>query len=405
MAGKKKQVKKAPKKHPKKTVKAVKKPVVAKPITEPSPPAPALSGEILPPRRRARTAPTGGRRDRERNALPANAPVLSLNLQPQFTSRPGLRAGRRQATRRSGAHGRRNNAQEVFLISPIHCSYIVCRTRTGPIPIRFPAPRIAPHQPAFVVLAVDSLGKSKLSVSSLRPVPPSGDHYALSHTGLKFEYRLVGAPAVAPPAWTFECSARSLHLHSAYTEAKPPPALVLNFNPHINHATLLGMMNDDGSVRLPALLHLPDQGTFRITSSVGTGLALGYDAFRYPEGQQGDDYVKVTFPAASAARPRVDYTLEVVAIYPSVPELEQDPRFDGFRRNWLNIFQLNPRLRVLANHAASDPCAFTVFEYSVGGGAHAAPGAWPDGARPDPRHAGPLPRRHESLRHGGLCPQ
>ena len=56
------------------------------------------------------------------------------------------------------------------------------------------------------------------------------------------------------------------------------------------------MMNDDGSVRLPALLHLPDQGTFRITSSVGAGLALGYDAFRYPEGQQGADYVKVSFP-------------------------------------------------------------------------------------------------------------
>jgi hypothetical protein len=56
--------------------------------------------------------------------------------------------------------------------------------------------------------------------------------------------------------------------------------------------------------------------------------------------------------------------LEVVCIYPGSPELERDPRFDGFRRNWLNIFQLNPRLRVLANHAASDPCAFTVFEYS-----------------------------------------
>ncbi len=30
----------------------------------------------------------------------------------------------------------------------------------------------------------------------------------------------------------------------------------------------------------------------------------------------------------------------------------------------LDIFQMNPRLRVLANHAASDPCAFTLFEYA-----------------------------------------
>jgi len=255
--------------------------------------------------------------------------------------------------------------KRLFLFSPL---FIVFTSFAGQEPGQYQSAflrvEFAPHQPAFVVLAVDSLGKSKLSVSSLRPLPASRDHYALSHTGSKFEYRLVGAPAAAPPAWTFEFSARSLHLHSAYTAENPPPALVLNFNPHINHATLLGMMNDDGSVRLPALLHLPDQGTFRITSSVGAGLALGYDAFRYPEGQQGGDYVKVTFPAASAARPRVDYTWEVVAIHPSVPELEPDPRFDGFRRNWLNIFQLNPRLRVLANHAASDPCAFTVFEYS-----------------------------------------
>jgi hypothetical protein len=223
---------------------------------------------------------------------------------------------------------------------------------------------LAPHRPVFAALAVDSLGKNKLSVSSLRPPMKSGDRYALRHAGWKFEYRLAGAPASSPPAWSFEFSERSMHLRSSYSGGNPPPALTLNFNPHINHATLLGMMNDDGSVRLPALLHLPDQGTFRITSNAGAGPALGYDAFRYPEGKQADDFVKVTFPAASAAQPAVDYTLEIVAIHPSLSELEPDPRFDGFRRNWLNIFQLNPRLRVLANHAASDPCAFTVFEYS-----------------------------------------
>jgi hypothetical protein len=117
---------------------------------------------------------------------------------------------------------------------------------------------------------------------------------------------------------------------------------------------------------------LPDLGTFRIVSSSGTKLALGYDALRHadnpspskPTYKEAGDYVKVTFPAASAAMPDIDYTLEVVAIYPGPPELANDARFDGFRRDWLNIFQLNPRLRVLANHASSDPCAFTLFEYS-----------------------------------------
>jgi len=223
---------------------------------------------------------------------------------------------------------------------------------------------LAQDQPAFTALAVDSLGKNKLAVNSLRLPARHGDSYSLSCVGSRYEYRPVGASSSSPPAWTFDFSAQAIHLHSSYSGKNSPPSLVLTFNPHINHATLLGLMNDDGSVRLPALLHLPDQGTFRITSSAGQGLALGYDALRYPEDRQADDYVKVSFPAASAAQPQIDYAWEVVAIHPAVPKLERDPRFDGFRRNWLNIFQLNPRLRVLANHAASDPCAFTVFEYS-----------------------------------------
>jgi hypothetical protein len=127
-------------------------------------------------------------------------------------------------------------------------------------------------------------------------------------------------------------------------------------------------MNSDGSVRLPALLHLPDLGTFRILCASTPGLSLGYDALRFrgPHDELlGDnDYVKVTFPAASTTTPQIDYTLDVVEIHPGSRDLSRDSRFDGFRRNWLNIFQLNPRLRVLANHASSDPCAFTLFEYS-----------------------------------------
>jgi hypothetical protein len=230
---------------------------------------------------------------------------------------------------------------------------------------------LAQDQPAFVALAVDSLGQNKLSVSALRlPAKPQGA-YALHRAGSTFEYRPLGDRTSAP-GWTFEFSERQIRLHSHFAGGNPPPPVVLNFNSQINHATLLGFINDDGSVRLPALLHLPDQGTFRITSSPAKGLALGYDALRHnvdpspstATSKPESDYVKVTFPSASANTPDIDYNLEVVAIYPGPPELARDSRFDGFRRNWLNIFQLNPRLRVLANHAASDPCAFTLFEYS-----------------------------------------
>ncbi len=231
---------------------------------------------------------------------------------------------------------------------------------------------LAPDQPAFVGLAVDSLGKVKLGQSPLRRVGTSDRNYESRLTGSKVEYRVTGAPANAPAAWTVEFSTRQIRLHSSYSPGNPPPPLVLNFNTFVNHATLLGLMNEDGSVRLPALLHLPDQGTFRITSRAGKGLALGYDAQRfftwdnqlnYKEGDQA--YVKVTIPPASAALPELDYTLDVVAIYPHVPGVDSDPRFDGFRRNWLNAFQLSPRRQMLANNAASDACAFTVFLYTA----------------------------------------
>jgi hypothetical protein len=44
--------------------------------------------------------------------------------------------------------------------------------------------------------------------------------------------------------------------------------------------------------------------------------------------------------------------------------IEKDPLFDGVRRGYLNILQVNPRLQMLANNSSSDPCAFTVYEYA-----------------------------------------
>ncbi len=223
---------------------------------------------------------------------------------------------------------------------------------------------LAAHEPNFTALAVDSLGQNKLSKNPLRPPAADAKEYQITRMGPQVEYRVAGAPSSEPPAWTFEFSKKAIHLISNYSAKNPPPPMLLNINVNISRATLLGMMNADGSVRLPALMHWPAQGTFRITSNEEKRLSLAYDAFRYRQGHRKNDYVKVTFPAATAAMPRVDYTLEVVDIYPHVPGIAGDPRFDGFRRNWLNIFQLSPRHRALANNATSDICAFCLYEYS-----------------------------------------
>ncbi len=226
---------------------------------------------------------------------------------------------------------------------------------------------LALDQPAFTVLAIDSLGTKKLAKNPLRAPGKPDKLYEVRRAGGRFEYRPVGAPADTPPAWTFELSAQQIHLYSSYSPASPPPPVALNFNSNVTHATLLGLINEDGSVRFPAVLHLPDEGTMRITSptALSVALSLGYHARRFEGAKEADDFVKVTFPPASAIMPRVDYTLDVTAIYPGPRELANDPRFNGFRRNWLNIFQLSPQHRALANNAASDVCAFTLFEYSA----------------------------------------
>jgi hypothetical protein len=196
-------------------------------------------------------------------------------------------------------------------------------------PSTFLKVELAGDPTAVRALSVDSLGKGKLGVNLLRE------------------------PAVAA-GWKINVSERRLALRPEQAAS----TLALVFDNTVCHATLLGHMNSDGSVRLPALLHLPDFGTFRITA-VGKGagnLSLGYDANR----NKGGNFVKVVFPAA----PMVRYIWEVVAIYAGPAALANDPRFDGYRRNFLNIFQLNPRVRALANHAASDPCALTVYEYA-----------------------------------------
>jgi alpha-L-rhamnosidase-like protein len=228
---------------------------------------------------------------------------------------------------------------------------------------RFLRVELAQHNPAFVTLAVDSLGKGKLDVSPMlaHPSPPSSS--GVRRNGQRVEYRPAGAARTSPPSWSFEISARQIRFQSAYGGKDPASPLRMDFDLQLCHATLLGLMNDDGSVRLPALLHLPDHGTFRITSNPSLGLSLGYEVLPYPGPEPKRKFLRVTFPGGTRALPRLQYTLEVVAIYPGGAKVDHDPRFDGFRRNFLNIFQQSPRFRSLANNAASDACAIVAYEY------------------------------------------
>jgi hypothetical protein len=122
-------------------------------------------------------------------------------------------------------------------------------------------------------------------------------------------------------------------------------------------------MKERNKASLPCLIHLPDIGTFRVTSNV-SDLELITDARRANSEVKNNleyNFVSISFPAASSEHPQIIYQLEIVSIHPDISGLKNNPLYDGFRRNFINIFQINPRLRVLANNSSSDPCAFTLY--------------------------------------------
>jgi hypothetical protein len=217
---------------------------------------------------------------------------------------------------------------------------------------KYVAVSLSPTRPAFRWFALDSLGQGQVGQN---PVLAAAEIAAMP--GLKltdpFTYTLNDQPL-----WRVRCGEAALTLSSDFVAAAPP--LLLEFNQKANHATLLGLMRPgQRRMALPCVLHLPDMGSARI--SAGTpGLMLDYDARRSVKAP----FVRIAFPPATARQRHVEYRFEVVAIHPRLPGIEGEARYDGFRRNWLNMFQVNPRVQMLANNAASDPCAFTLFEYS-----------------------------------------
>ncbi|HTV55308.1 MAG TPA: hypothetical protein VMI06_10360 [Terriglobia bacterium] len=230
---------------------------------------------------------------------------------------------------------------------------------------RFSSPSIAAElsdtAPGLVSLNIDGLGLGKRGANVLQPrVSPWGEYTAVlsaSSGSLRAEYRSLGQPKNSAPPWTIEVRDRRILLSSRWNAARPPQPLALAFDLSRCYSTLLGIFGADGGIRLPAVLHLPLQGSVRISSSRPAQDVVGYTASR-------DAGLTVTFPSATASVPQIEYRLEVAAIYPQLEGINGDRRFDSFKRNWLNILQLNPDRRLLSNNSTSSSCAFCYYEYA-----------------------------------------
>lgn len=214
-------------------------------------------------------------------------------------------------------------------------------------------------RPQLSYFALDGLGTGKLAANEMLD---SNGGAAVDFTRLATN-RFGWTPAGMTNrlVWEVVCGESSLTFRSRSFTTNPLPPLVFLFNQKAGHATLLGLMDPgDRRMKLPCVLHLPDCGSARITSNVKSA-KLDYDARRWGV---SDAFVRVEFPAATPAHPLVEYHLDVAAIYPDLQAIKGDPQYDGFRRGFLNIFQVNPRTQMLANNASSDMCSFTLYKYA-----------------------------------------
>ncbi len=216
----------------------------------------------------------------------------------------------------------------------------------------------AADHPAVLSLAVDGLGTGRLqqNLMAADAAPPPSKYNVTRPTGTNSAAAMYRRSAGNPAVWALQAGGQGILATSQWSEERAIEPLTLTFDTHRCYATLLGLfLNDKGDVSLPAILHLPGFGTLRLSSD-SEGAFVGYSS--------GKGWIKVTFPAADASHHRVEYRWDVAAIFPQVPGTEGDARYDGFRRNWLNIFQLNPNRLVLANNTNSDTCGFCYYEYA-----------------------------------------
>jgi len=226
------------------------------------------------------------------------------------------------------------------------------------------------HKPGLSYLSIDSLKRDTFRASPIVDAGGQPDEYVVSARGDWVTYALKTDPA--HPVWEMRCDGDILQMRSLFRPNGAPRDLTWRFDPIVGHATLLGHVTAAGDIKLPAVLHLPGMGSMRIYGVGSEPTVLHYHAHRNTEAfvananpSMRKDFVTVTFPAATAANKMIEYKLLTAAIYPAIPGMAADDlRFDGFRRDFLDIFQQHAEWHVLANHAASDACAFTVYEYA-----------------------------------------
>lgn len=215
--------------------------------------------------------------------------------------------------------------------------------------------------PLFSFFSTDSLGGGNVTTSTIvKGENATSELYTSKATSNSIAY-FIGKNESNNPSWECTMGPKAMTFRTRWNGSGDFPPFEITFAQNINHCTVLGIMSKENIMRFPCILHFPGMGTFRIYCS-NPDVTLFYDADRNVK----VPFVKIVLPVASTDHKDISYRFESVVIYPPVKikNIAEDKRFDGFRRDYLDIFQINPRKNILANNSTSDNCAFTLFLYA-----------------------------------------
>ena len=212
--------------------------------------------------------------------------------------------------------------------------------------------------PYIKFFSVDGLGKRILTKNTIKWKEDNDNEVVEMHKISDSEVEIHNSGSSNNEGWSFKFEEKKIVITSTYQSQNSLKSIDFIFDKRENHATLLGLMTERNKTQIPAVLHFPDMGTFQIVAD--QPVEITYDANR----KNKSNYISVSLPGADEKRKSISYTLTCTTIYPKFPGVEAE-KYEGYRRNYLNLFQINPRLQVIANNSCSDPCAFTLFLSSM----------------------------------------
>lgn len=213
------------------------------------------------------------------------------------------------------------------------------------------------NKPQFSFFSTDSLGYKQFTGNALFENSGGGEgEYESKVTSNSIAYFLKSKKRNL--LWICKMNDKSFTIQTKWNKDSEASPFEIIFSQRQNHCTVLGNLTDDKQIGFPCVLHFPGMGTFQVFCN-DPGVTLFYDAELTEK-----PYIRIALPAAGSSHQAITYTFQSVAIFPSVDKVKNDPRFDGFKKNYINIFQISPRFKTLANNSTSDACAFTLFLYA-----------------------------------------